>query len=86
MKITQKIRLRKKQMDIGEAESALSAGRKLMEAGAHDDAIRVLSQIALQYPERPDTWRMLQEIYRRQRRLEESALFGGIARAMAVAS
>lgn len=67
-----------------EMDAGISAGRKLMVAGEHQAAAEVLAGLALYDPYRPDVWRALEELFRRERLPEPANLFSNLARVMAV--
>jgi hypothetical protein len=55
-----------------------------MDAGEHRAAAEVLAGLALYDPYRPDVWRALEELFRRERLPEPANLFSNLARVMAV--
>ncbi|MBW1808102.1 MAG: hypothetical protein JRJ19_03120 [Deltaproteobacteria bacterium] len=72
-----------KGITTNEMKAAIKAGRTLMQAGEYQAAAEVLSGLALYDPFLPDVWLAIEELFRRESRPQQAALFGDIARIMA---
>jgi hypothetical protein len=67
-----------------EMAAGIAAGRKLMESGEHEGAGEILAGMALYDPYSPEVWQALEELARRNCRLEQANFFADIAKIMAM--
>ncbi len=64
-------------------QAGIDAGRRLTEQGQHEAAADVLGCLALYDPYRPEVWKALEELFRRERLPKQANVFASLARAMA---